>query len=60
MYLQAYIELDKARPIGFTAGYIPLGAILEYGNYLRLTEDEIEDLITVIRVVDNLLKSEQE
>lgn len=47
--------LDRERPIGFSTGYIPLRAILDYGNYISLDPIELDELVAIIQMVDNAL-----
>jgi len=60
-YFDAYVALDGTRANGFGAGSIPWYAIIQYGNYLELDPEDLEDFIEVITLTDNfVLKKVQE
>lgn len=54
-YLQAYLELETERPVGFGLYRIPWHSIMQYGEYYQLTEDEADRLLFFIRQIDNAI-----
>lgn len=52
LYFEAFIELNTTRQTGWGAGPIPTSAIYEYAYCLGLDEEETEDLLYLIRKMD--------
>lgn len=44
LFYMAFLDLSSSRLMGMEEGYIPWGAIQEYGCHLELSEDQMEDL----------------
>lgn len=55
-YFDAYVVLDATRPQSLGgAGSIPWYCILQYGNYLELDPDDLEDFMEIITLADNFV-----
>lgn len=52
-YLDAYFELDTERSKSMGMERIPFSRIVDYAKFIGLSLQECNDLITVIRLVDN-------
>lgn len=56
LYFLAYIALDSCRPPSFSgAGLIPWDKILQYGQYMRLTGESLDEFIDIVTLVDALV-----
>lgn len=55
-YFEAYVALDGLRQIGFGGvGSIPWFSIIQYGQYLELDPEDLDDFIDVIVLTDNFV-----
>lgn len=53
LYLEAFFELDSSRPVGFSLLPIPWGAIVDYCAVYGLDNEQREDMLYLIRRMDN-------
>lgn len=51
-YLGAFFDLNSERSVGMDLGPIPWRAVHEYGQWLRLTDEELEDLHYHVKALD--------
>jgi len=55
-YFDAFVILDGTRHQGLgSAGSIPWYAILQYGHYLELDQDDLDEFIEIITLTDNFV-----
>jgi hypothetical protein len=52
-YLEAYFELDTERSKSMGTERIPFSRIVNYAKHVGLSHSECNDLISIIRLVDN-------
>ncbi len=53
LYIRAFFDLDRDRPIGFSEGYIPRRSIADWAKDYELDEDQTEALFYFIREMDS-------
>lgn len=53
LFLQAFFDLDSERSHGFTLTPIPFTSVLTYARLYELDEEQTEDLLFLIRRMDN-------
>jgi hypothetical protein len=54
-YLQAYLDLETERPVGFGLYRIPWHSIIKYAEYYNLSDEQSDKLIYLIRAIDNAM-----
>ena len=53
MYFTAFWELSTCRQIGMGVGPIPWTAMLDYARYMELDWEQTEDLLYIVRKMDD-------
>lgn len=53
-YKRAFYTISRSRQSGFSLGYIPLSAIVDYGNNIGHVEDDIRDFVEIINSMDDV------
>lgn len=53
LYLNAFFELDSERQVGFSILPIPWRSIVNYAQVYGLDDEQQEDLIFLVRKMDN-------
>lgn len=51
-YMRAFFDLETERQVGFAVFPIPILKIIEYGRFLKHTDEELSDFITIIQSLD--------
>jgi len=59
LYWEAFWDLSTCRAVGMGAGPIPWLAIRDYGLTFGLDEDQQEDLVYLVRMMDNAYLTHQ-
>ena len=57
----AYVYLDTCRVVSLNGGgSIPWHRVVQYGEYMELTGDDLDDFISIITLTDNLVNQKQQ
>lgn len=51
-YFTSFIALSSCRPLGMSEGRIPWLAVHQYSEQLALTDEEFDDLWTLVSIMD--------
>ncbi len=52
IWLNAFLDLDSNRNLGFGIGPIPFNSIIEYGKFFHFSERQNQDLVYYVRRMD--------
>jgi hypothetical protein len=55
LYLKAFLDLDRERPVGFVEGVIPRRSIEEYAADFELSDEQTEALHHHVREMDSMV-----